>query len=70
MKTDQILKVEEAYLNQSSSEVIGEQEQWQLDTEPSNIIRLAEQGQFYPQYLRDKISEDFVADPFCPLNEW
>ncbi len=39
-----------------------------LDTEPSNIISLAEEGLLLPSSTR--LPADFIYHNYSPLNEW
>ena len=45
------------------------EKRWEVDTELSSIVSIAEQGMLHTPGPEDKLSEDFY-DHFSPLNEW
>lgn len=67
MNADQAIVTEEAFLSPVETEMT-----WKIDTEPSNIIRLAEQGLLHTPKPEDKIEHDdyFTYNDYSPLNEW
>ena len=57
---------EEAFLSPAPVET-----RWKIDAEPSNIIRLAEQGLLHTPNPEDKFEDDYLAyKNYSPLNEW
>jgi hypothetical protein len=67
MNAEQAFTTEEAFLSPAETET-----RWKIDAEPSNIIRLAEQGLLQMPRPEDKFEdEEFSSyNNYSPLNEW